>query len=128
MNHRNHRKGIRIANKNHDINEITLFFYPYYNISAGDKIFTTASQDVFLEELLAWAGGKESFESEIDNRTLNGEVKQVRLICNVVPGYENTLARVLVSIVDLTLQKQMREVIEITAFGRYWTDGHDGWS
>ena len=32
---------------------------------------------------------RESFESEIDNRTLNGEVKQVvRLICDVVPGYD----------------------------------------
>ena len=90
------------------------------------KIFTAASQDVFVEELLAWAEGKETFESEIDNLTLNGELKQVKIICNVVPGYENSLARVLVSIVDLTQQKEMREIIEITAFGRYWTDCYDG--
>jgi PAS domain S-box-containing protein len=96
-----------------DVNKATL---ELYNVkSKGDfvdglaKIFAVASQDVFREELLAWAEGKKSFESEIDNRTLNGEVKQVRLICDVVPGYENTLARVLVSIVDLTQQKQMRE-------------------
>jgi len=96
-----------------DVNKATLELYNAKSKSdfvdglAG--IFTAASQDVFKEELLAWAEGKESFESEIDNRTLDGELKQVRLICNVVPGYEDTLARVLVSIVDLTQQKQMRE-------------------
>ena len=116
-----------------DVNKATLELYNAKSksdfLDGLAKIFTAASQDVFREELLAWAEGKEAFESEIDNRTLNGEVKHVRLICDVVPGYENTLARVLVSIVDLTQQKEMREkLLRVTAFGGYWTDGHDGWS
>jgi len=61
----------------------------------------------FAHELVAWAQGEQYYEAEMDNKTLRGETKHCNVICAVVPGYETSLARVLVCIVDLTPQKQL---------------------
>jgi len=61
----------------------------------------------FVGELLALAQGKKYYEAEMENRTLRGETKHCNVICAVVPGYEQSLARVLICIVDLTTQKKL---------------------
>ena len=77
------------------------------------RVLTKESHDAFREELVAWAEGKKRFESEIDNQTLDGNVKHVSLKCSVVPGYENTLGKVLVSIVDLTQRRLMERDLRL---------------
>ena len=96
-----------------NVNERTLNLYGVKSVEEirGElrRIFTNNFEDSFREEIVALGEGKIRFESEFDNQTLTGDTKHVTLILNVIPGYEETLARVLVSIIDLTPQKQLEQ-------------------
>ena len=61
---------------------------------------------LFIEELVWIASGRTSFEWEGVNRTLQGEMINIRLHWTAVPGFEASLARVLVSIENITAQKR----------------------
>ena len=101
-----------------DVNEATLELYGAKTVEEllGElnRVLTHESQGEprFTEELVALGEGKTRFESEFDNQTLTGETRHVSLILNVVPGYESTLAKVLVSIIDLTERKEMEERLQ----------------
>jgi PAS domain S-box-containing protein len=73
------------------------------------EVLTEDSNRGFVSEVVALVQGKRYFEGEFENKTLGGETKYCNVICAVVPGYEQTLAKVLVCIVDLTSQKRMEE-------------------
>ena len=60
-----------------------------------------------MGELVALAQGKKYYEAEFENRTLRGETKHCNLIWALVPGHEQSLAKVLICIVDLTPQKRL---------------------
>ena len=96
-----------------DVNQATLTLYKAKNVSEFvnglSKVLTKESLDNFREELLALAEGKIKFESEFINQTLAGDVKHISVIMSVIPGYEDTLAKILVSIIDLTERKLMEE-------------------
>jgi PAS domain S-box-containing protein len=98
-----------------NVNETTLNMYGAKSVEelSGElrRVFTTEFQDNFREELVALGEGK-TFASEFDNQTLTGDIKHVNLILNVVPGYEDTLAKVLVSIIDLTERKKMEQRLQ----------------
>ncbi len=92
-----------------DVNKATLKLY-----SAGNKrdflaglniVFGQDVHNAFIEELVAIASNKASFESEDFNQTFTGEKKDIFLKWSVVPGHENDYSRVLVSIVDITDRK-----------------------
>ena len=70
-----------------------------------------ANRISFSGELVAFAQGKKYYEAEMENRTMRGETKQINVICAVVPGYEKSLAKVLVCTVDLTSQKKLEEEV-----------------
>lgn len=72
-------------------------------------IFREETYIVFLEELVALAEGRKSFESEAVNRTKHGERLYVTLRLAVVPGHEDTWSRVLVSFTDITARKRAEE-------------------
>jgi PAS domain S-box-containing protein len=99
-----------------DVNEATLQLYGARSVGEirGElrRIFTHEFQQNFVEELVAFWDGKLRFTSEFDNQTLKGEVRHVNLILNVVPGYETTLAKVLVSVIDLTERKQIEQRLQ----------------
>jgi PAS domain S-box-containing protein len=98
---------VRILN----VNKATLTLYGAKSvdeiIGGLSGVFTEESNRVFAGELVALAQGKKYYEAEFENRTLRGETKHCNVICAVVPGYEQSLAKVLVCIVDLTPQKQL---------------------
>ena len=89
-----------------DINKNTLELYQSKNkkqlLGNLNKVFDSESYEIFGEELVAIAEGKTAFEGEAITRTLKGNKIQVRLKLAVAPGYEDTLARVLVSIMDIS--------------------------
>jgi PAS domain S-box-containing protein len=94
------------------VNDATLKLYgakSVRDIVQLNQVLTKESCDVFREELVAFAQGRTDFAGQIENATLGGETKHVSLICTVVPGYEETLSKVLVSIVDLTPQIRLEE-------------------
>ena len=96
-----------------DVNAATLRLYGAKSVDElrGElrKIFTPDFRKGFIEELVALSEGQREFACEFDNRTLSGETKHVSLVLTVIPGFEDTLSRVLVSITDLTDRKKMEE-------------------
>jgi len=101
-----------------NVNQATLGLYGAKSVEEllGElgRVLTHESQAEFRfrEELVALGDGKTRFASEFDNQTLTGDVKHVSLILTVVPGYEKTLGRILVSIVDLTDWKEMEQRLQ----------------
>jgi len=94
-----------------NMNKATLEFYDAKSVDEiigglGD-VLTEESNRAFVGEVVALVQGKKYYEAEFENRTLRGETKHCNVICAVVPGYEQTLAKVLVCIVDLTPQKKL---------------------
>jgi PAS domain S-box-containing protein len=74
-------------------------------------VFGEESYDVFREELVAIAEGKTWFESEAITQTLAGDKIHISLKLTVPPGYEETLSKVLVSVIDITERKQAEEML-----------------
>jgi len=73
------------------------------------EYFIDESLAVFREELIALAEGNTRFESEIPIRMLNADIKELILRLSVVPGYEQSLSKVLVSFMDISVQKRIEE-------------------
>ncbi|HJX37138.1 MAG TPA: PAS domain S-box protein, partial [Anaerolineae bacterium] len=76
-----------------------------------DQLFTEESYGVFIEELLCVDEGGTHFEAETTGRTLPGERKDIALRWTVAPSFEDTLARVVVSDVDITERKRAEEAL-----------------
>ncbi len=97
------------------VNEATLKLYNARGIqeivNGLQHIITSQSINTFRDELISLAEGKTQFSNKIENKTLNNETLHVNVLCRVVPGYEETLAKVLVCIVDLTPEKKLRETL-----------------
>ena len=96
-----------------NVNQATLDLYGANSVDdivgGLSGILTEESNRQFVDEIVALDQGKKHYETEIENKTLRGELKPCNLICSVVPGYEESLGRVLVCLVDLTSQKRMEE-------------------
>ncbi|MBC8507059.1 MAG: response regulator [Anaerolineales bacterium] len=67
-----------------------------------DKIFGVESAEIFRQELIALSKGEIVFESEGVNYNLDGDKIHVYVKWSVAAGYEDTLERVLVSIIDIS--------------------------
>ncbi|MBL7161354.1 MAG: response regulator [Anaerolineales bacterium] len=89
-----------------DINHTTLEMFDVENkdelLGNLDKIFGVESVEIFRQELIALSKGETVFESEGVNYNLAGDVIYVHVKWSVAAGYEDTLERVLVSIIDIT--------------------------
>jgi PAS domain S-box-containing protein len=98
-----------------DINQNSLEFF---QVSSKKEIirnlpayFTETSWPVFKEEMIALADGQTQFQSEIPIRMLNGDIRTLLLALSVAPTYRDTLARVLVSFIDISERKRVEEII-----------------
>lgn len=69
--------------------------------------FTPESETIFVDEFVALAGGATEFKTEGSFVNNKGELLDVIFSLNVLPGHEETLSLVLVSLVDVTNTKQM---------------------
>lgn len=89
-----------------DVNKTTLDMFGVQDkqqlLGSLDKIFGEDSIEIFRQEMLAIAKGETVFESEGINYTLGGDKLNVHVRWSVAAGYEDTLERVLVSIIDIT--------------------------
>jgi len=99
-----------------DVNEATLKLYGAKTVDElrGElrKVLAPDFHDRLRKELVALGEGKTRFAAEVENQTLTGDTKHVSLILTVIPGYEDTLGKVLVSIVDLTERKKMEQRLQ----------------
>jgi PAS domain S-box-containing protein len=103
-----------------NINEATLKMYNAKNaeelaiVDGVGNFLTEKARDMFREEIVALAEGKNYFATEMENKSLSGETKYVSVIYTIVPGYEQSLAKVLICIVDLTPQKKLEAELRAT--------------
>ena len=73
------------------------------------SMFTEESHAFFREELVALSEGKTIVEGESTTITLRGDRRHVGLRLVVPPGYEESLEKVILSVVDITEMKQLEE-------------------
>jgi two-component sensor histidine kinase len=79
-------------------------------LSLSYKIIEAAFES-FKAELLAVVNGKTRFESEHVTRSVMGSGLYVMVSWSVVPGYEESYARVLVCVVDITERKEAEQAL-----------------
>ncbi|MBI3151234.1 MAG: PAS domain S-box protein [Chloroflexi bacterium] len=76
----------------------------------GELITIPAQQ--FKYELIQISKGITRFERETINRDLSGGIINVHLTWSVAPGYENSLSKVIISIIDITERKRAEAEID----------------
>ncbi len=93
-----------------DVNRATLELYGVgskeFFLDGLGAFFIEASYKSFKQELLAIAKAETCCETEAVAQTTEGETKYLALRWAVVPGYEDTLENVLVSMLDITERKK----------------------
>ncbi len=98
-----------------DVNRYTLELYEADSKAALlqglNIVFGPESHEVFKAELVALAEGANQYQAETVDYTLRGEPRYINLRLSVPAGYEGTLARVLVSITDITERKRAEEAL-----------------
>ncbi|MCJ8142663.1 sensor domain-containing diguanylate cyclase [Ancylobacter sp. A5.8] len=72
------------------------------------RVFRADMLKTFVDELCQLWDGATSFSSHTVNYTLGGQRLDIQLKGTVLPGYETTLGRVLLSIEDVTERETMR--------------------
>jgi PAS domain S-box-containing protein len=76
-------------------------------ISKIQRNFTPDSEKIFLEEFIALAEGRTYLQAEGAFVNFNGTMLEVQFNLNVLPGHEEDLSLVLISVVDITEYKQL---------------------
>ncbi len=77
-----------------------------------NAFFSEGSYARFREQLLWILEKRTVFEGDSINYTLDGRRIFTRLKWSIVPGHENSLSRVLISIVDLTDRKRLEDELK----------------
>jgi len=98
-----------------EVNRTTLKLYKARNkeelLENLDKLFREGSLETFREEFIALAEGKTKYRADAVTQTLMGDTIYYILGLSVIPGYEETLSRVLISIEDITERKEAEEAL-----------------
>jgi PAS domain S-box-containing protein/putative nucleotidyltransferase with HDIG domain len=76
-----------------------------------DKILKAEEYSSFQNELINIAEGHTDFQWVGDNQTLEGDHVFVHLHWSIIRGYEDTLSRVIVSIIDITENKKAENAL-----------------
>jgi PAS domain S-box-containing protein len=99
-------KGIRVT----DVNLATMRMNHALNkpkfITEIQRKFTEDSQQIFLEEFVALASGRTYYQSEATTFEVEGEKLNVLFHMNVLPGHEEDLSLVLISVIDVSNLKR----------------------
>ncbi len=77
------------------------------------NVFNIMTPEQFETELIQIANGRLNFEREQMDQTLTGEKIHVNVRWSVAPGYEDSLAQVIVSTLDITERKRAEEQTQL---------------
>ena len=96
-----------------DVNKATMALHGVRSkavlLDNPDLAFTAETYQTFGKEIAALAEGHTHFEDESVHRTASGETRHVVVQVNVPPGYEDSLSKVLVSMLDISERKQAEQ-------------------
>ncbi len=100
-----------------DINKETLRLYQAERkeeiLANPMAVFEQETFSSLIGELDAFARGERHYSCELKTRTLRGEPRYVLLKLSVMPGFERSFARVLVTTIDLTKRKKIEHELKI---------------
>lgn len=98
-----------------DVNKATLDMLKARNkeelLGNLDKVLTKSSMAAFTEEMILLASGGSEYCGEITHRTLEGDIIWVVVHFSVPPEYQDTLSRVIVSLLDVTPRKRAEQAL-----------------
>jgi PAS domain S-box-containing protein len=101
-----------------DVNKATLALMRAENkgqlIGNLNRIIRNRLEVGFMDELVSIAEGRTEFEWEGSNYTLDGEMLSVSVRWSAAPGYEDSLGKVLLSLIDITARNQAEENLRIS--------------
>ena len=102
-----------------DVNQMALNLHEAKDkaelLESLEKTFEANSLETFKQELFAIMRGQQRLEMDVVVKTLGGQYRDTTLNWAVVPGYEETYSRVLVSLVDITERKQRERELNAIA-------------
>jgi PAS domain-containing protein len=102
-----------------DVNEAALALHCAANketLLAGlIETFTAESFDAFREELICLWNGTKTMMQDTMVKTLAGDRRDVTVYFAVCPGYEKTLGKIIVSLVDITERNHAEEALHLQA-------------
>jgi PAS domain S-box-containing protein len=75
------------------------------------EFFREETYEAFRQQLVAVAEGKTYFKVETAAQSLTGDRREIILEWSVAPGFEQSLAKVLVSLVDITELKRAEDAL-----------------
>ncbi len=112
-----------------DVNRAALTLHGAANkeelLTRMTETFTPETFAVFRQALVLLWNGETSLISDTVVKTLSGDLRHVTIYFSVCPGYEQTLSRVLVSLVDISSRKRMENALRFLAqLG--WTEKSEG--
>ena len=103
-----------------NINQATV---DLYNASSKTELIQSLAQimvpeslDQFRQELVSMINGEKSFEGEIFNKKLTGELILGLMRLSIPPGYEDNWERVQISILDITERKEAEDKLRFMSF------------
>jgi diguanylate cyclase (GGDEF)-like protein len=82
-------------------------------------IFSDETLELFKDEFINISQGETAFNCEGMKKTLDGRLIEVSLSWTVVPGYENDLSKVIVSLIDITERRMVEKKL-------LYISSHDG--
>jgi len=77
-----------------------------------DPYVLEVNKDLYILELVAIAKGQQRFFGAAEMPSLDGRMMFANVYWTVAPGYEDTYAKVFVSIIDLSDQRRMQQQLE----------------
>ncbi len=103
-----------------DVNSATLKLYRASSkaelLQNLERVFLDESYNDFADELVNIAEGRSEFEWEGVNQSLAGDRLAVSLHWSAARGYEDSLSKVIVSLIDITERKRAEEQLLHDAF------------
>jgi len=72
-----------------------------------EKIFTEESLKGFCEELICLISDQQKAKALVKNKTLDGREIDVLVKVSILPGYEQSWEKIIVSMIDLTKEKEI---------------------
>ncbi len=99
-----------------DVNKAALVLYGAKSkrelISKFGHTFTSEAVRVLIEEFTTLASGGRFFEAEFKSRRLDGRLYDVLLRVSVPDGYEKSLARIIVTLENITDRKHLEQYLK----------------